>query len=198
MSDGGELAEALRRIFERPRSEVAPSEILGVLGSSNNDGNTAALARAVFAPLPNAQIISLSNLAIAPYDYLNRHDKDDFLPLAEKIAAAKTLVFASPVYWYSMSAQMKLFFDRLTGLTGAHKALGKALAGKSAFLIATGGSPKPPASFEPPFAETARYFNMRWGGMLYRPGDEAVDAGAAKGFANRIAGGVREACVQAA
>ncbi|NOX84281.1 MAG: flavodoxin family protein [Alphaproteobacteria bacterium] len=198
MSDGGELAEVLRRIFERPRSEVAPSEILGVLGTSNNDGNTAALARAVFAPLPNAALVNLNDLAIAPYDYLNRHDNDDFLPLAEKLAAAKTIVFASPVYWYAMSAQMKLFFDRLTDLTGAHKQLGKALAGKSVFLIATGGSPLPPASFEPPFSETARYFSMRWGGMLYQPGDKPVDAGAAKDFSNRIAGGIREASVRAA
>ncbi len=198
MSDGGELAEVLRRIFERRRGEAAPSEILGVLGTSNNDGNTAALTAAVFAPLPSAELVNLNKLAIAPYDYKNRHDKDDFLPLAEKLVAAKTIVFASPVYWYAMSAQMKLFFDRLTDLTGAHKELGKALVGKSAFLIATGGSPAPPASFEPPFSETARYFSMRWGGMLYQPGDEAVDAGAAKDFANRIAGGVREASMQAA
>jgi putative NADPH-quinone reductase len=198
MSDGGELAEVLRRIFERPRSEVAPGEILGVLGTSNNDGNTAALTAAVFAPLPNAGIVNLSALSIAPYDYQNRHDKDDFLPLAEKLVAANAIVFASPVYWYSMSAQMKVFFDRLTDLTGAHKGLGKALAGKSAFLIATGGSPLPPASFEPPFSETARYFNMRWGGMLYQPGDAVIDAGAAKNFANRIADGVSDASVRAA
>jgi putative NADPH-quinone reductase len=198
MSDGGELAEVLRRIFERPRNEATPSEILGVLGTSNNDGNTAALARAVFSPLPSAELINLNKLAIAPYDYQNRHDKDDFLPLAEKIAAAKTIVFASPVYWYAMSAQMKTFFDRLTDLTGAHKHLGKALAGKSMFLIATGGSPLPPASFEPPFSETARYFSMRWGGMLYQPGAEVVDAPAAKDFASRIAGGVSEASARAA
>ncbi|VAV91820.1 hypothetical protein MNBD_ALPHA05-1636, partial [hydrothermal vent metagenome] len=61
-----------------------------------------------------------------------------------------------------------------------------------------GGSPLPPASFEPPFSETARYFNMRWGGMLYQPGDAVIDAGAAKEFANRIAGGVSEGAVRAA
>jgi len=183
MSDGDEAS-------------LAPSDIIGVLGTSNNDGNTAALARTVFAPLPNAEIISLNKLAIAPYDYQNRHDKDDFLALAEKLVAAKTIVFASPVYWYAMSAQMKLFFDRLTDLTGAHKELGKALAGKSAFLIATGGSHLPPASFEPPFSETARYFNMRWGGMLYGQEDKAVPG--AKDFANRIAGGASMVATRAA
>jgi putative NADPH-quinone reductase len=192
MSDGGEGSPAAHK------QGTPQHAIIGVLGTSNNDGNTAALTAAVFAPLPNAKIISLNKLVIAPYDYQNRHDSDDFLPLAEKIAAAKTIVFASPVYWYAMSAQMKLFFDRLTDLTGAHKQLGKALAGKSVFLIATGGSPLPPASFEPPFSETARYFNMRWGGMLYHPDAKAVDAGAAKEFANRIAGGVSEGAVHAA
>ena len=202
MSDAGEFSNWLRRLFER-RSEAAgqpggaPSEILGILGTSNNDGNTAALARAVFEGLPNAELINLSDLEIAPYDYQHRQGGDDFPTLAEQMAAAKTIVFASPVYWYAMSAQMKIFFDRLTDLTEPHKALGKSLGGKSAFLIATGGSPAPPASFEPPFAETACYFNMVWGGMLYGQAGEARPAGA-HAFAGKIATSLQPASAKAA
>jgi len=82
------------------------------------------------------------------------------------MARADVIVFASPVYWYSMSAQMKTFFDRLTDLTGGDlKPVGKSLAGKTMFVIAAGGSPATPDSFVRPFADTAGYFNMRWGGL---------------------------------
>ncbi|MBQ9777944.1 MAG: flavodoxin family protein [Clostridia bacterium] len=38
---------------------------------------------------------------------------DDMMPLLEKIKAADVLVLASPVYFYSMTAQLKTFIDRL-------------------------------------------------------------------------------------
>jgi len=173
MSDGGELVEFLRRIFER-RSEQTekagaggPIRTLGILGSARNDGNTAALASAVFQHLGDAAIVDLSDFVIDPYTYDGAGGGDDFHAIAQLMERADAIVFASPVYWYSMSGPMKIFFDRLTDLTDQYKPIGKALAGKSAFLIAASNSPEPPACFEPPFADTARYFDMRWGGMLH-------------------------------
>lgn len=171
MSDGGELVEFLRRIFER-RSEQkeqtsGPVRTLGILGSARNDGNTAALASAVFQHLDDSAIVDLNDFAIDPYTYDSARGGDDFHTLAQLMEEAGVIVFASPVYWYSMSGSMKILFDRLTDLTDHYKPIGKALAGKSAFLIATSNSPEAPACFEPPFADTARYFDMHWGGMLH-------------------------------
>ncbi|MEZ5894320.1 MAG: NAD(P)H-dependent oxidoreductase [Parvularculaceae bacterium] len=163
---------------------------LAILGSSRPDGETARLLRAVLAHIPGAEVHDLARLVIGPYSYDYAYADDDFLPLARKMPAADAIIFASPVYWYSMSAQMKAFFDRLTDLTDPpHKHIGKSLAGRTMFLVATGGDASPPASFEPPFADTAGYFNMRWGGMLYRKGAgvlSAQDEAAAKEFAARI------------
>lgn len=39
---------------------------------------------------------------------------DDMNELIEKILLADVIVFATPVYFYTMSAQMKVFIDRLT------------------------------------------------------------------------------------
>lgn len=39
---------------------------------------------------------------------------DDMQELQEKVLAADVLVLATPVYFYSMSAQLKTFIDRLT------------------------------------------------------------------------------------
>ncbi len=167
MSEGAEIVEFLRRIFER-RSVHPPASITGILGSSRKDGNTRALTDAVFQHLDDARLFDLSDLSIAPYDYKHVHMQDDFLPLAEMMAQSKAIIFASPVYWYSMSAQMKVFFDRLTDLTETHKTLGRSFSGKAAYLVATGGGKTPPPSFEAPFAETAGYFGMHWGGMLHR------------------------------
>ncbi len=187
MSDAGDLAEWLRRVFERRSQAETPTDILGILGSSRNDGDTSTLAQAVFSHLPDAQLINLNDYAIAPYHYHHRHRHDDFINIATLMSEAKTIVFASPVYWYSMSGQMKIFFDRLTDLTEIYKPVGKSLKNKTAFLIATGGTAKPPAAFEPPFAETARYFDMHWGGTLYAQASNISSAGeSAAIFARKI------------
>ena len=158
---------------------------LGLLGSSASDGNTARLARAVFRQLPDSALINLGGLNIAPYDYQHRHHGDDFLPVAQRMTKAQAIIFASPVYWYSMSAQMKVFFDRLSDLTEDYKPLGKSLAGKTAFLIATGGAPEAPASFTQPFIDTAGYFNMHWGGEIYSRND-ALEEEEIEAFAKRV------------
>lgn len=42
--------------------------------------------------------------------------KDDVPELAEKVKNADVLVFATPIYYYEMSGQMKTFLDRLNPL----------------------------------------------------------------------------------
>jgi len=164
-----------------------PAPVLVIAGSSRNDGNTRALTDKVIGKLASVSFVNLDECAIAPYDYEHRYGEDEFAPIAEAMANAEAIVFASPVYWYSMSGQMKIFFDRLTDLTETHKPIGKSLAGKSAFLIATGGTKAPPDCFEPPFSATARYFNMNWGGMLYGQAGAPFDHEEIAEFAARIA-----------
>ncbi len=42
--------------------------------------------------------------------------KDDAVRIAEKVKEAETLVFATPIYYYEMSGQMKTLLDRLNPL----------------------------------------------------------------------------------
>ena len=42
--------------------------------------------------------------------------KDDAVEIAEKVKEAETLVFATPIYYYEMSGQMKTLLDRLNPL----------------------------------------------------------------------------------
>lgn len=42
--------------------------------------------------------------------------KDDAIEIAEKVKEADTIVFATPIYYYEMSGQMKTLLDRLNPL----------------------------------------------------------------------------------
>ena len=109
----------------------------------------------------------LPHHAIGGYDYNHANADDDFAAIADAMIAAQTIIFATPVYWYAMSAPLKIFFDRLTDLTENLKAQGKALTGKSIWMIATGTEAELPEGFEIPFARTADYFGMRYRGCVY-------------------------------
>ena len=77
-----------------------------VLGSSRSDGETAAIVSLV-RKKTGFELIDLLNFDINRFDYKNSFSEDDFLPIANRIAEeAETLVFATPVYWYSMSGIM--------------------------------------------------------------------------------------------
>ena len=84
----------------------------------------------------NFELIDLNDFDISYYDYDHKNRQDDFLPLMKKlIERYKTLVFATPVYWYTMSAVMKTFFDRISDLLTIEKDLGRQLRGKNMVLI---------------------------------------------------------------
>ncbi len=68
---------------------------------------------------------------------------DDMQMLYPKLRAADAIVIASPVYWFSLSAQAKLCIDRWYALEGSG---GSALAGKQFGLVLTYGDSDPYSS----------------------------------------------------
>jgi hypothetical protein len=139
---------------------------LVILGSARPDGETRRAVDLAFPP-GAAELVVLPNFAIGGYDYQHFNTDDAFGDIAPKMAEADKIVFATPVYWYAMSAPLKIFFDRLDDLTGNLKALGKSLKDKSVWVIATGTENVLPDGFEVPFARTAGYFGMRYRGCAY-------------------------------
>jgi multimeric flavodoxin WrbA len=137
-----------------------------ILGSARPDGETRRAVDLAFPP-GTAELVVLPNFAIGGYDYQHFNADDAFGDIAPKMAEADKIVFATPVYWYAMSAPLKIFFDRLTDMTENLKALGKRLAGKPVWVIATGTENVLPEGFEEPFARTAGYFGMTYRGCAY-------------------------------
>jgi multimeric flavodoxin WrbA len=66
--------------------------------------------------------------------------KDDMEPIYPKILGAAALVFATPVYWFTVSAQTKLFMDRLYAFSGPE---GNSLKDKRIGILLTYGDTDP-------------------------------------------------------
>lgn len=115
----------------------------------------------------NAPVVEIANYNIAPYDYQYRNQDDDFLPLVKQLLEFDKLVFATPVYWYAMSSQLKTFFDRLSDLVRVEKEVGRALAGRETYLVASGTEEELPSGFEKPFGLTSKYLDMTYCGAFY-------------------------------
>lgn len=144
----------------------APEQTVVILGTSRSDGNTRLAVERVLAGRP-VKIVDLSQISMSVYDYSHNNAGDEFLPFIEDIAAMQLWILATPVYWYTMSAQMKLFFDRLSDLVTIRKDLGRALRGTSLAVVASGTDNLMPESFESPFRLTCEYLDMNYVGAFY-------------------------------
>lgn len=143
------------------------AKIVVIFGSSRSKGATRDYVDQILSPF-EAEVIDLNDHDISYYDYENKNQDDDFIGVMERVVAADILIFATPVYWYAMSAMMKTFFDRITDLLTIRKDLGRALAGKRCLLIASGGADSGlPEGFEVPFSGTCRYMDMSYLGSIY-------------------------------
>jgi putative NADPH-quinone reductase len=157
---------------------------LVILGSARPDGETRRAIDLAFAPKA-IDLVVLPDFAIGGYDYQHINAQDDFAAIAHRMAETDHVIFATPVYWYAMSAPLKIFFDRLTDMTENLKGLGKSLAGRRVWVIATGVESALPEGFEVPFARTADYFGMRYRGAAYLFTGDDSDARAASEIALR-------------
>lgn len=131
-------------------------------GSSNSFGNTHKVIN-YLNKNDNFDVIDLATKNIGHFDYEFKNKDDDFLPLMEQIVEKyDTIVVATPIYWYTMSGILKVFFDRITDLLDFKKELGDKLHGKNMAMISNSGDDDLPKSFSMPFIETANYLNMKY------------------------------------
>ena len=133
-----------------------------ILGSARSDGNTKQLIDCILKVNPGIDIVDLNDFKIGYFNYDHSNQDDDFLSLCERLMNYDNLIFASPVYWYSMSAQLKTFFDRITDLLSIRKDLGRFM-----MSISCGSGPELINGFEMPFRESAGYLKMNYLGHLH-------------------------------
>ncbi|WP_375434144.1 flavodoxin family protein [uncultured Hymenobacter sp.] len=171
-----------------PLSASTATTPLVVLGSARQAGDTHRLVAGALAKVPHT-LVNLLDWPVAPYSYDHEYPAEDAFPhLASLMVQHPAIVFATPVYWYSMSGVMKHFLDRLTDLTDSHKQLGRALAGKHAFLLAVGSDHNLPEGFEVPFRRTAAYFDMTFERSLYQSLTQPFPEEETRQFAHQLRG----------
>ncbi|WP_457350896.1 flavodoxin family protein [Roseateles sp. P5_D6] len=182
-------------------TETAARRVLILLASTRADGNAELMARAAVAALPAGTEVRwqrMAELALPPFEDI-RHSvgqypapTGDLARLLDDTLWATDLLVASPLYWYSLPAPLKLYLDhwsafmRVPGLDFKPQ-----MAGKAMYVVCATSSGDE-AHLAAPLVDSLRfsagYMKMRWGGAVLgdgtRPGDvlkdEAAMAAAAK------------------
>jgi multimeric flavodoxin WrbA len=164
-------------------------KILLVVGSPRKEGNSATLAKQVAAGAEAAgaevESFHLHGMNIQPCTACNacREEKskgcvidDDMEVLYSKLRQADALVIASPIYWFTVSAQTKLFMDRWYALGGPGEEYA-AFAGKRIGIALTYADVDPFTSGAVnalrTFQDAFNYVGAEVVGMVYGSASEA-------------------------
>jgi len=140
---------------------------LVILGSSRYESNTLASVDKIFGE-GNYQSIKLLDYNVSPYNHTGQYPKkDQFMDIFEQMIHHDRIIFATPVYFYTMSGLMKSFIDRLYDFMTIYTELFPRLKDKKLFVVASGSEHDLPVGFEIPFEKTAEFFKMTYKGCIY-------------------------------
>jgi multimeric flavodoxin WrbA len=95
--------------------------------------------------------------------------KDDASEVISKMAAADVVVMATPLYFFAMSAQLKIIVDRMFALykwNNEADTMETAMKGKTLVLLASAYEDVGLKELEYPFKQTANYSGMRYTSLL--------------------------------
>jgi len=162
-------------------SKAKTKKVLVILGSPRRRGNSSTLAARISRGAKSAgaevETLFLQNLKISPCracDTCQKHDskgcaiKDDMQKIYPKLIRADAWVIASPVYWFTMSAQTKIFMDRCLALPAYAK---NPFAGKRIAIAMSYGDVDPVRSgcvnALRTFQDAFRYTRSKIVGMVY-------------------------------
>lgn len=104
--------------------------ILAVLGSPKTNGNTEAIMNEYLKGIQEnsnsflIKIVNVAKMKISPCvacEKCSSHGarcviQDDMQNLYDEIIKADAIILSSPIYWWHLTAQIKLFIDRFYGL----------------------------------------------------------------------------------
>ncbi|WP_312907073.1 flavodoxin family protein [Tissierella praeacuta] len=155
--------------------------IVSFLGSPRKNGNTSVLLDKVVDGIlskndAKSETVFLQNKNIKPCmgcnSCKNNEDRvcviyDDMKDIMTKIKESELIILATPIYWWSVTAQMKLLIDRLYALNFTDS--GFDFHNKKVMLLMTYEGELPnsgPETVEKLFKEVCEYLNVAMAGVL--------------------------------
>ena len=168
---------------------MGDKKILLLMGSPREEGNSAVLAKQVAAGAEatgaGVESFYLHGMNIQPCTACDacREETgkdcvidDDMQTLYPKLRRADAVVIASPIYWFTVSAQTKLFMDRWYALGGPGEEYA-AFEGKRIGIVLTYGDLDPFVSGAVnalrTFQDAFNYVGAKIVGMIYGSASEA-------------------------
>jgi len=149
---------------------------IALFASGRRNGNTGRLMDRIAGEL-EIEVVDLAEKSISAFDYEHRNRDDDFEPLVSHVLGFDQIIFASPVYWYAVSAPMKAFIDRLSDLLEIPELLdqGRKLRDKKTYVVCTSVSEEPDAPFLEAFIDTFAYLGMEFGACVHANCEDGYD-----------------------
>jgi len=144
------------------------TDTVAIFASANSNGNTRQLMDWISHEL-DIKVIDLNDKNISSYDYEHKNINDDFMSVMNEILEYEKVIFATPIYWYSMSAQMKSFIDRTTDFLQLEefKHVGRKLRNRTSYVICTSASEEADSDFLSVFAKTFGYLGINYKGHIH-------------------------------
>ena len=155
-----------------------------IYGGTRQEGNTETLTEQVISGLETERIY-LRDLNIKSIED-HRHSEggfphvdDDYNDIIDRILLHDILIFATPIYWYSMSGTMKNFVDRWshTMRDANYPDFKKMMSTKKAYVITVGGD-NPTIKGLPliqQFQNTFEFMGMTFEGYIIGTGNKPED-----------------------
>jgi len=138
-----------------------------IQASARSNGNTSKIVNAIKSQT-QFDVVDLNQKKINHFDYEFKNKNDDFNLLFKEIAKSYDVVlFATPIYWYTMSGVLKVFLDRISDFLFHEKEFGRLLRGKQMGIVSCGSDTEIFEGFEMPFVQSANYLGMDYLGHLH-------------------------------
>ncbi|MFA6142076.1 MAG: flavodoxin family protein [Candidatus Omnitrophota bacterium] len=168
-------------------------KILVLSGSPKKNGNTATLvgwfaegarSKGAEVEVVDTAFLKYKSTGCTSCRACQRSDKyecaidDEAKPILAKMADADVIVMATPLYFFAMSAQLKLITDRMFSLykwDNEADTMETPLKGKTLILIASAYEDIGLKELEAPFKITADYTGMKFKSLLVPDAGESGD-----------------------
>ena len=109
-------------------------KILFINGSTNKDGNTAALAKALLGDR-EYETLNLTDYRIGSYG--QNFPDDELGKVIAEMKKAEVIVIGSPLYWHNICGSVRNVLDRFYGLVSERE-----LSGRRLYFLFQGASPE--------------------------------------------------------